>query len=115
MAFQQGQELAFDVEGVKLRGVVESLMHISSDVPTNKQYGILITATALNWTTERGANVKLDGSAGAMRNILPKDFDFAKLVTNTVFFFTFFFKNDHVMLALPLSSCCNIQISYSFF
>ncbi len=82
MAFQQGQELAFDVEGLRLRVVVESVMHISSDVPTNKQYGVLIPATALNWTTEQGSNVKLDGSAGAMRKILPKDFDFAKLVTS---------------------------------
>ncbi len=82
MVFQQGQELAYDLEGVKLRVVVESLMHISSDIPTNKQYGVLIPATALNWATEQGANVKLDGSSGAMRNILPKDFNFAKLVTN---------------------------------
>ncbi len=80
MAFQQGQELAFDVEGLRLHVVVESLMHISSDIPNNKQYGILIPATVLNWTTEHGSNVKLDGSASAMRKILPKDFDFAKLV-----------------------------------
>ncbi len=82
MAFQQGQELAFDLEGVKLRVVVESLMHVPHDIPAIKQYGILIPSTVLNWTTEKGANVKLDGSSGAMRNILPKDFNFAKLVTN---------------------------------
>ena len=44
------------------------------------RFGLMLKATALNWSTPSGASIRLSGQkSGAMRTIIPKDFDFVKL------------------------------------
>lgn len=78
-AFHAGQELTMDYEGTKLKLVVNCIEHVDSN-GRKLVFGILLTSTAVNWTSEPGASVKLDGQRSTgMRSILPKDFDFVKL------------------------------------
>jgi hypothetical protein len=44
------------------------------------RFGLFLEATAINWSTPSSAGLRLAGQkSGAMRTIIPKDFDFVKL------------------------------------
>ncbi|KAG5179613.1 P-loop containing nucleoside triphosphate hydrolase protein [Tribonema minus] len=77
--FMPGQELAMDHNGAKLKVIVEAAEHAIND-GRKPRFGLFLEATAINWSSPSGASLRLSGQkSGAMRTIIPKDFDFVKL------------------------------------